>query len=67
MSAADFANLNNNRLDSFLRKNRFPRQHSATSIKKSVAEGKLSPVAFGIGWIVTMVFKIRGSQAVRSM
>jgi photosystem II stability/assembly factor-like uncharacterized protein len=45
MSAADFANLNNNRLDSFLRKNRFPRQHSATSIKKSVAEGKLSPAA----------------------
>ena len=45
MSAAEFANLNNNRLDSFLRKNRFPRQHSATSIKKSVAEGKLSPAA----------------------
>lgn len=45
ISIADFANLNNNRLDSFLRKNRFPRQHSASSIKKAVAEGKLTPAA----------------------
>ena len=45
ISAADFANLNNNRLDSFLRKNRFPRQHSAISLKKAIAEGKLTPVA----------------------
>ena len=45
ITIADFANLNNNRLDSFLRKNRFPRQHSASSIKKAVAEGKLTPAA----------------------
>jgi len=45
ISAADFANLNNNRLDSFLRKNRFPRQHSSISLKKAIAEGKLTPVA----------------------
>ena len=45
ISAADFANLNNNRLDSFLRKNRFPRQHSAINLKKAIAEGKLTPVA----------------------
>lgn len=45
ISAADFANLNSNRLDSFLRKNRFPRQHSAISLKKAIAEGKLTPVA----------------------
>ena len=34
ISTTDFANLNSSRLDSFLRKNRFPRQHSASSIKK---------------------------------
>ena len=45
ISTTDFANLNSNRLDSFLRKNRFPRQHSASSIKKAVAEGKLTPSA----------------------
>ncbi len=45
ISTTDFANLNSSRLDSFLRKNRFPRQHSASSIKKAVAEGKLTPSA----------------------
>lgn len=45
MSVADFAALNNNRLDSFLRKNRFPRQHTASSVKLAVAEGKLTPAA----------------------
>ncbi|HAL94714.1 MAG TPA: glycosyl hydrolase [Chitinophagaceae bacterium] len=45
MSAMSFAALNDSKLDDFLRKNRFPRQHTASSVKKAVSEGTLKPTA----------------------
>ena len=40
-----FAALNESRLDSFLKKNRFPRQYTAKYIKEKVATGELAPTA----------------------
>lgn len=45
LSKEQFANLNEARLDSFLKKNRFPRAYTAKSIKEKVAKGELSPRA----------------------
>ncbi len=41
----EFANLNDARLDSFLKKNRFPRQYTAKYIKEKVAKGELATSA----------------------
>ena len=43
LTTAQFAALDNNKLESFLRKNRFPRQYSVTQIKEKVAAGALAP------------------------
>ncbi len=45
LTKEQFANLNDAKLDSFLKKNRFPRQYTAKSIKEQVASGSLSPTA----------------------
>jgi len=45
LTKEQFASLNDSRLDSFLRKNRFPKTHTAKSIKEKVASGELSPTA----------------------
>lgn len=45
LSASDFAKLDNAKLDSFLKKNRFPKQYTAANIKEKVANGSLSPTA----------------------
>lgn len=43
LTTAQFAALDNNKLESFLRKNRFPRQYSVAQIKDKVAAGALAP------------------------
>ncbi|HBB57107.1 MAG TPA: glycosyl hydrolase [Chitinophagaceae bacterium] len=43
LTTAQFAALDNNKLESFLRKNRFPRQYSVAQIKDKVAAGTLAP------------------------
>jgi photosystem II stability/assembly factor-like uncharacterized protein len=43
LTTAQFAALDNNKLESFLRKNRFPRQYSVAQIKEKVAAGTLAP------------------------
>lgn len=45
LTKEQFANLNDAKLDSFLKKNRFPKQYTAASIKERVARGELSPTA----------------------
>lgn len=45
LSKEQFSALNEARLDSFLRKNRFPRAYTAKIIKEKVAAGELSPTA----------------------
>jgi photosystem II stability/assembly factor-like uncharacterized protein len=40
-----FAELKNNRLDTFLRANRFPRKYTAVVVKNMVATGKVPPTA----------------------
>ena len=45
LTKEQFAQLNVGRLDSFLRKNRFPRTQNAKSIMEKVAKGELSPTA----------------------
>ncbi|NDF97350.1 MAG: glycosyl hydrolase [Chitinophagia bacterium] len=43
LTAAQFAALDNSKLESFLRKNRFPKQYSVAQIKEKVAAGTLAP------------------------
>jgi photosystem II stability/assembly factor-like uncharacterized protein len=45
LNATSFASLDNAKLDSFLKKNRFPKQHTAVNIKERVANGTLAPTA----------------------
>lgn len=45
LTGTEFALLDNAKIDSFLRKNRFPRQYNASQIKEKVAKGTLSPTA----------------------
>jgi photosystem II stability/assembly factor-like uncharacterized protein len=42
---AGFAALDNEKLESFLRKNNFPAEHEASSVKISVAKGEIQPLA----------------------
>lgn len=41
----EFSNLDNKKLESFLRRNRFPAKYSAESVKEMVASGKVDPLA----------------------
>ncbi len=43
LTAAQFAALDSGKLESFLRKNRFPRQTSVVQLKEKVASGKFAP------------------------
>lgn len=43
MSNESFAALEDKKLESFLRHNGFPEEHTATSVKKGVADGNLKP------------------------
>ncbi|MBL7943536.1 MAG: glycosyl hydrolase, partial [Flavobacteriales bacterium] len=43
MSKESFAALEDKKLESFLRDNGFPEEHTATSVKKGVADGSLKP------------------------
>ena len=43
LTTAQFAALDNGKLESFLRKNRFPRQYSVAQIKEKVAAGHYAP------------------------
>lgn len=45
LTGTEFALLDNAKIDSFLKKNRFPRQYNALQIKEKVAKGTLSPTA----------------------
>ena len=45
LTKEEFATLNEARLDSFLKKNRFPRQYSAKMIQDKVAKGELASTA----------------------
>lgn len=45
LDAAGFAALDNNKLDTFLRKNFFPRKYTAKSVKEMVTSGKVPPTA----------------------
>lgn len=43
MSTLDFMNLEDKKLNSYLKKNEFDKKHTAKSIKKSVKKGKVQP------------------------
>ncbi len=43
MSKADLLKLDDKKLNGYLRSNRFPRKHSAASVKKQVKEGSVQP------------------------
>lgn len=45
LSKEQFAALKSNLLDTFLRKNGFPRKYNAKNVKEMVAEGKVAPTA----------------------
>ncbi|MCC7302761.1 MAG: glycosyl hydrolase [Bacteroidia bacterium] len=45
ITAADFEKLSNDDLEKFLRENDFPEKHKAKSVKESVRNGKLKPIA----------------------
>jgi photosystem II stability/assembly factor-like uncharacterized protein len=51
LTAAQFAALNNKKLDSFLIKNGFEEQYRAASVKRLVAEGTVKPTAV-YDWLV---------------
>lgn len=62
-----FASLNDARLDSFLKKNRFPKTYTAAGIKERVAKENSVRPPSGTGWTVTMGFKTPASPVVRSI
>jgi photosystem II stability/assembly factor-like uncharacterized protein len=45
ITAEEFASLKTNLIDTFLRKNNFPRRYNAKDIKEQVSTGKLKPTA----------------------
>jgi photosystem II stability/assembly factor-like uncharacterized protein len=45
ISVADFALLDNDRLESFLRGNDFPEEYNASKVKALMAKGKIAPIA----------------------
>ncbi len=45
MSSADFAIINNEDLDKFLKKNNFPKKYSSKKVKQLVQKGTMKPVA----------------------
>jgi photosystem II stability/assembly factor-like uncharacterized protein len=45
LTKEQFAQLNNNRLDTFLRRNRLPAKYTAANIKERVAKNELKPTA----------------------
>ncbi|MCB0715941.1 MAG: hypothetical protein KDB92_10105 [Chitinophagaceae bacterium] len=45
MDTATFANLHTNLIDSFLRKNSFPKKYTGKNVKEMVASGKIRPIA----------------------
>lgn len=47
MSDKDFAKLDNKKLDTFLRRNRFPEKYTAQSVKADVKNGLYKPKALG--------------------
>jgi photosystem II stability/assembly factor-like uncharacterized protein len=47
MSVKDFVNIDNKKLETFLRRNRFPEKYTAKSVKADVENGKYKPAALG--------------------
>ena len=61
-----FAALKSNLLDTFLKKNGFPRKYTAKNIKEMVAADKIKPTAVWITLTVMTVFRTPVSMAARS-